>query len=124
MPGLTERTAVERHVLRYHQDVAATNAAVGDEPITYTLERTHDLHVYRQIIAPRFHQDMRDQYPQGVRSATRVFLLLGERGDLDIVQLIRLGSTAPDGAFERIEGVTYVFDRTSHALLTLRGTEY
>ncbi len=121
---LTDATPVERHVFRYEQDVAALNAGVGDEPIVYTLDRSHELQAYQRLIAPRFENDLRNEYPDGVRPATQVFLLIGARGDHDLVELIRLGSTSPDGAFERLEGLTYIFNRGTQALLELRDTEY
>lgn len=122
--ALTDATPIERHVFRRQQEVAALNASVGDEAIAYTLDRSHDLQVYQRLIAPRFERDLTNEYPEGVRLASGVFLLIGAQGDHDLVELIRLGSTSPDGGFERLEGLTYMFDRRTKRLLGTRGTEY
>jgi hypothetical protein len=122
--ALTDATPLERHVFRYYQDLAAINASVGNEPIVYTLDRPDDVQRYQQLIAARFEGDLRREYPTGIRPATQMLLLIGARGDRDLVQLIRLGSTSPDGAFERLEGLTYIFDRGSKNLLDVQGTEY
>lgn len=124
LDALADSSAVERHVLRYYQGLASLNASVGDAPITYTLERSDDLRAYQQLIAARYASDLQNEYPAGIRSANKILLLIGERGNHDLVQLIRLGSTSADGAFERLEGLTYVFDRSSRSLVGILGTEH
>lgn len=121
---LSDGTAVERHVLQFHQDLAALNASVGDAPIIYSLERASDLQTYQRAIRRRIGRDLRNEYPSGVRPATQTFLLLGATTTHDVVQLVRLGSTSPNGQLERLEGLTYVFDRTTGRLLGVMGTEY
>lgn len=122
--ALTDSTAVERHVLRYYRSLASLYESVGDEPIAYTLDRSNDLRTYQQLIAVRYATDLQNEYPAGIRPATRIFLLVGERGNHDLIHLIRLGSTSADGAFERLAGLTYVFDRSNRSLVSVLGTEY
>lgn len=121
-------SSVEQQILRSYQTYSSVNASVGGPIVEYTTDRTNDLSSYGTIIRQRMQRDLAELYDGPVQRADRVYLLLGVVGGRDVVQVIRLGASDPnrpnrqsfDGLYQ-VGPLTYVFDPTSHAVLSVSG---